>query len=461
MSLLSPMRKTMRDAVDNSVAAELAEIRARDEALAACIDRIVEGHYDTAAPGGDDPLSRAIGRLLQTLSGNVSRNLDRMVDLSIQTSETAVASANLLSFSRQIDQRSQALASASEELVTSIGQIGVTAQKAASEAADMRVSAQHGLATANTAASAMSRVSTTAELAAEKIAELSAASDAIGSIVSSIDAIARQTNLLALNATIEAARAGEAGRGFAVVATEVKGLSQQTSNATVDIRSRIDRLRDDIATIVSAMSDCTSAAVESREVVNSLGEAMNGVSERVAGVTDGMAEIATILNQQSQASSEIANGISTIAEQTEKSVAQVGHISDQLDQVQALVGGDLEELSRMTFDGLIPRLAKADHIAWKKRLADMAAGRAKLSSSELTDHHSCRLGKWYYGDASKGSRTHPAFAALEQPHALVHEHGKAAARLMQSGDLAGAMAEIDQVGHASKEVLRLIDRLVK
>ncbi|WP_283808600.1 MULTISPECIES: hypothetical protein [Rhodopseudomonas] len=170
------------------MAAELAEIRARDEALAACIDRIVEGHYDTAAPGGDDPLSRAIGRLLQTLSGNVSRNLDRMVDLSIQTSETAVASANLLSFSRQIDQRSQALASASEELVTSIGQIGVTAQKAASEAADMRVSAQHGLATANTAASAMSRVSTTAELAAEKIAELSAASDAIGSIVSSIDA---------------------------------------------------------------------------------------------------------------------------------------------------------------------------------------------------------------------------------------------------------------------------------
>ncbi|QDL96721.1 chemotaxis protein [Rhodopseudomonas palustris] len=460
MSFLSSARKTMRDSAEHSVATELVELRARDEALAASIDQLIDGRYDIEPPSGDDPLSRAIGRLLQKLSGDVSRNLDRMVDLSIQGSETAVASANLLSFTRQIDQRSQALASASEEMVTSIGQIRTTAQTAASEAADMRVSAQHGLTTASTAASAMSRVSATAELAAEKITELSAASDAIGSIVSSIDAIARQTNLLALNATIEAARAGEAGRGFAVVATEVKGLSQQTSSATVDIRSRIDRLREDIATIVAAMADCTSAAVESRDVVNSLGEAMTGVSERVGGVTEGMAEIATILNQQSQASSEIASGISTIAEQTEKCVLQVGHISDQLDQVQSLVGGELEELSRMSFDGLIPRLAKADHIAWKKRLADMAAGRSRLSSTELTDHHACRLGKWYYGDTSLGSRTNPAFAALEGPHALVHEHGKAAARLIQSGDLAGAMAEIDQVGHASKDVLRLIDRLV-
>jgi methyl-accepting chemotaxis protein len=257
----------------------------------------------------------------------------------------------------------------------------------------MRVSADRGMTTAGSA-SAMGRVSSAAELAAEKITALSEASEAIGSIVGSIDAIARQTNLFALNATIEAARAGEAGRGFAVVAAEVKSLLQQTSNATVDIRSWIERLRQDIATIVTAMADCTNAAVESREVVNTLGEAMSGVSNRVSGVTSGMSEIASILNQQSEASREIATVISSIAEMTKKSVSEVNDNSDQLDKVQALVEDELTELAHMTFDNQIERLAKADHIAWKKRLSDMAVGRAKLNADESTDHDSCRLGKW-------------------------------------------------------------------
>jgi methyl-accepting chemotaxis protein len=466
MSFLSSASKSMRSAegrsaADSALASELVKIQARDEALAACLDRIAEGHYDGKPPECDSPIACAIARLLQHLSGGASRDLDRMVDLSIQGSETAMSAAYMLSSTREIDQRTQALASASEEMVASIGQIRATAEAAATEASEMRHSAERGLTTASSAASAMGRVSSTAELASQKITALSEASEAIGSIVGSIDAIARQTNLLALNATIEAARAGEAGRGFAVVATEVKSLSQQTSNATVDIRSRIDRLREDIATIVTAMADCTNAAVESRGVVNTLGDAMSSVSDRVSGVTNGMSEIASILNQQSEASREIATGISSIAEMTKRSVGQVNDISNQLDKVQALVGDELTELSHMSFDNQIERLAKADHIGWKKRLCDMAVGRAKLNADELTDHHSCRLGKWYYGEGSQHSRNNPAFRALEKPHALVHDHGKKAARLFQSGDLAGALAEIEHVGEASKDVLRLLDDLVK
>ena len=131
----------------------------------------------------------------------------------------------------------------------------------------------------------------------------------------------------------------------------------------------------------------------------------------------------------------------------------------QLDLVQTNVGRELQELSELSFEGKIVRLAKADHVIWKKRLADMAVGRAALRADELADHHACRLGKWYYGDGSSGMRDHPAFSKLEKPHELVHRHGKHAAALFEKGDLSGALAEIEAVDTASKEVLALLDEL--
>ena len=442
-------------------AGRLAEFEARDQTLIACIEAIIDGRLDVEPPAAQDPLSNVIGRLLERLASSTSADLDRIVNLSIQGSETAISTARLLATAREVDHRTQSLAAASEELVASIGQIRATAQAAAGNAAEMRASAAQGMSTADSASAAMDRVGTTANLAAEKITALSEASEAIGTIVGSIDAIAKQTNLLALNATIEAARAGEAGKGFAVVATEVKSLSQQTSRATVDIRTRIDQLRVEIQTIVAAMSDCTNAAVGSRDVVASLSGAMGGVSKQVASVTTGMSEISDILNQQTDASREIAQGVSSIASMTEQSVEQVVAISNQLDAVHGLLGEELLNVSTYSFDNKIPRLAKADHVIWKKRLADMAVGRVKLKSDELADHHSCRLGKWYYGDASRDSRSHRAFALLESPHALVHQHGKTAAKLFASGDLPGAMKEIQQVEASSKDVLRLLDELGK
>jgi methyl-accepting chemotaxis protein len=61
----------------------------------------------------------------------------------------------------------------------------------------------------------------------------------ISEITNVINNVAEQTNLLALNAAIEAARAGEAGRGFAVVAEEIRKLSKQVLESSMNINGLI------------------------------------------------------------------------------------------------------------------------------------------------------------------------------------------------------------------------------
>ncbi|MGT2500916.1 methyl-accepting chemotaxis protein [Bradyrhizobium guangxiense] len=327
-------------------------------------------------------MSKAVSKLAARLASDASSKLDAIVDLNVQSNETAISAARMLTACREVDQRTQALAAASEEMVASVGQIRSNAEDAAASAAEMRASAEQGMATVRLASRAMERVEATANDASDKIVALSAASEEIGAIVGSIDAIARQTNLLALNATIEAARAGEAGRGFAVVASEVKGLSQQTGKATEDIRERIQRLRDEVELIVTAMSGCKSAAVESKGVVTQLGEEMSSFEARTVTLTGGMDEIANILNQQTGASREVAEGIAAIARMTLANVDQIKNISSQLDVAQGIAGRQLQDIAGLSFDNKIPRLAKADHVIWKKRLADMAIGRVTLKADE-------------------------------------------------------------------------------
>lgn len=72
--------------------------------------------------------------------------------------------------------------------------------------------------------------------------QLAQVTEALHGMTKEVGDIAAQTNLLALNAAIEAARAGESGRGFAVVATEVRALSNRSSEAGKKINDRVSEV---------------------------------------------------------------------------------------------------------------------------------------------------------------------------------------------------------------------------
>jgi len=461
-------RSRKNDQSDASPEFDAAAYDAFQEALAQCLGDWAEGKLNREIASLDAAALRArltpnligaIHRLGTALTARASQDLESIVDLCINSNEASISAARLIGAANNQSERCQSLASASVEMQASVHSIRSTSTEAAAEAAATRRAVEGSVTAVRRTLQTMNGIASSVRDTSAKIADLSAASAEIGSIVGTIDAIANQTNLLALNATIEAARAGEFGRGFAVVAAEVKNLSQQTTKATEDIKGRIERLQAEMSGIVEAMAGGAKAVEVGMTEMNDLAQTIDEAGTRTAVVSGKMEEISGILAEQSAATDEVAQGITIIADLATANANEVMSLADTMSKTDSKAGKMLADIAKLSLDNQVVRLAKADHVIWKKRLVDMSVGRLQLKADELSDHHTCRLGKWYYGEGGQRFAGDSAFRALERPHEAVHRHGKEAARLFSSGRIEEALNEIGKVEVASTDVLAVLDQI--
>ncbi|GAB6053779.1 hypothetical protein JCM17960_25990 [Magnetospira thiophila] len=426
----------------------------------ASLRHLARGEY-RLVPSGNTPFEREIHHLSSVLHDRAQSTLRGLVDVSVECGDSMISLAEMYRDMREVSNRAQGIAAAAEEMVASVSDIAHTSEAAALDAASVRETAAQGMSAAQRAVETMHNIADAVEDAARQVDTLARASEEIGDIVQSIEAIAKQTNLLALNATIEAARAGEAGKGFAVVAGEVKNLANQTARATDNIRSRIGTLRDEMSSIVSFMKQGAQAVQEGEKVILATGDEMRSISDQIDGVNAKMQDIASILHQQREASSEVSGGINVIADMSGRNTGEITKLVGLLDQTNDMLCGHVAAFAVQDIDFKVVDLARSDHVAFKRRIMDALIGRITLPPDSLEDHHHCRFGAWYYEVTDPHIMRDLAFQELEIPHEAVHRFGAQSLEFLQQGNLDDALIAAHKMLESSAVVLGLLDRLAE
>jgi methyl-accepting chemotaxis protein len=270
-----------------------------------------------------ESLTVMIGRILKA-TGEVTNAVDILRTRSDKTAEGA---------RNQSGQAAQ-IAAAAEEMSQTITDIARSASAASETSEEAMEIAESGKQVTDITVETITSVNNSTKELAVMVEKLNGRAAEIGDIVTVIKDIADQTNLLALNAAIEAARAGEQGRGFAVVADEVRKLAERTIKATAEITGKIGAVQSESVQTSKSMGAASKEVTKAAGHIKNLSNTLNIIVETVQKVRDQITQIATAVDEQSAASEEVANNIektSSISKDMEKMAADV------MDEVNGLV----------------------------------------------------------------------------------------------------------------------------
>ncbi|HWH01065.1 MAG TPA: methyl-accepting chemotaxis protein [Pilimelia sp.] len=279
------------------LAAAFGEMVATLRRVADHLRRIASG--DLAAPvepaSPEDELGNALAEMQRGLTASVRSVVETSMALTGSAEALRSQADELRDNSAVTHTQSAAASLGATEFSASVAEIASSVTRGSSLAVD-----------AEQAAATM----------AGQLRTLAGSSAAIADVVDVITTIAAQTHLLALNASIEASRAGDAGRGFAVVATEVKGLAESTTTATVSVTERIAAIQSDVDRTVQAIEQIGTSIRDMAELqgaivaaVEEQSAASRAVQESIGHVTDVAGRTQTSVQASLGLADDVANAV--------------------------------------------------------------------------------------------------------------------------------------------------------
>ena len=272
-------------------------------------------------------------RFMEKLSEIVQSIVDVAIPLVTSANDLQNNSNTVSKATSDMLEKAREGKNAMSEITLSISEISQSATHASGAMQETDAQANQGLSIVQSTITNSESLNQQIKDAADMVEKLATDTDNVTNILDVISSIAEQTNLLALNAAIEAARAGEQGRGFAVVADEVRALASKTADATIEIRSVLERLESTASSTVSAMKAATEQSQITEQQAIETGEALNQIKAKIEAVNEMSLTIASATEQQSVVASnvsEIMNSMYDSAEMTASSYEKVASVAEDL-----------------------------------------------------------------------------------------------------------------------------------
>lgn len=281
--------------------------------------------------------TRDLAQVVGGLSGGIAMLAEVARDVTIASEQMSTGAAGAATAVAQTATTVEQVRQTARMTTQDAGQVAESAAQAARISQAGRKSTEETVAT-------MQRIRAEMDAIAESMARLNDQTQAIGQIVTTVNALAAQSNLLAVNAAIEAAKAGERGKGFAVVAQEVKTLADQSRRATHQIGVILNDIQNATRLSVLATEHGRKAVESGVNQSVQTGNAIDTLAASVGAAAEAAAHIANASQQQLVGVDQVAVAMSSIKQTTSHSLTMVRqlevaalHLSEVGQKLQQLV----------------------------------------------------------------------------------------------------------------------------
>jgi methyl-accepting chemotaxis protein len=283
----------------------------------------------------------------------LGKNLDAMGKalrtMTLRTHEAvgalSTASAEILTTVQEHGASANESASAVAETAATVDEVHRSAQRVAEQARHVAEVSRQSVEVSSAGREAvehtvgtMRDVRKQVDTIAERILLLSEQAQAVSQIITTVNELAEQSNLLALNASIEAARAGDEGRGFAVVAREIRGLADQSRQATSQVRTILGEIQKSTTQAVLETERGSNATAQAESAARVAGKHIDQLAETIDEAAQAAQHILAAADQQVTGVSQISQAMHSITQASRQTVEGTRNVERAVRDLNQLSG---------------------------------------------------------------------------------------------------------------------------
>lgn len=285
---------------------------------------------------------------------SASQELETTVEQSAEAStEVAMMIESMAGGAKQQVKMAQESSRFISQLVEGINQIDAQTRLVLGSSRKSAMEADKGTDSVIKATQQMESIGQSAERTAQVIANLNERSREITQFLERIQGISSQTNMLALNAAIEAVRAGEHGKGFAVVADEVRKLAEQSRLFSIQIGQLMNEIHETAFKAIEEMDFVSQEIQLGRQAVSEAGGAFSGIVQASRQVAVQVEEVTAVTARLADGSLEVAACIQEMEGIAQNASAYASNVDDagkMLNLTMDEISASAESLNQMAVD---------------------------------------------------------------------------------------------------------------